>query len=93
MASALRGLPAAYGFESDQGTDGRPRSLVEKKLRLSFSRAYVRQIIIDLGFADRPKPRRNASLESSTRELTSEILFWVATSLRHSPKAEGICGR
>jgi len=89
IASALRGSPVAYGFDSDQWTEGRLRSLVENKFGLSFSRVYVRQIIIDLGFADRLKPRRDSSLESSTHELTSEILFWVAAALRHSPKAEG----
>ncbi|WP_089164905.1 winged helix-turn-helix domain-containing protein [Caballeronia sordidicola] len=89
IASALRGSPVAYGFDSDQWTDGRLRSLVEKKFGLSFSRVYVRQIIIDLGFPDRLKPRRDSSLESRTRELTSEILFWVAAALCHSPKAEG----
>jgi len=89
IASALRGSPAAHGFNSDQWTDGRLQTVIEKEFGRKFSRVYVRQIIIDLGCADRLRRRRNVLTESGPGILKSEVVSWVSTALIHSPRVQG----
>jgi transposase len=91
IATALSGSASAHGFPSGQWTDGRVSLLIARELGISFSRVYVRQLIIDLGFADclvhkSSRPPVNPSSQVSTATLTS----WVAAALRHSPRAQGI---
>jgi transposase len=92
IADSLRGSPAAFGFDSDQWTDGRLKSVIRDRFGTDFSRVYVRQIMIDLGFADRLKIRRGKTTTSHSRVLTPEALSWIAAALRHSPKVEGLDG-
>lgn len=89
IASALRGSPAAHGFNSDQWTDGRLRTLIEKEFGRKFSRVYVRQIIIDLGCADRLRHRSSTPVASDAGVLKAEVMSWVRTALLHSPRLQG----
>jgi hypothetical protein len=89
-ATALSGPASAHGYPSGQWKDVRVGLLIARELRISFSRVYVRQLIIDLGFADclihkSSRPPVNPGTQVSTATLTS----WVAAALRHSPKAQG----
>jgi len=59
-------------------------------LGVSFSRVYVRQLIIDLGFADCLKPKTSSYVGPSPQVSTATLMSWVAAALRHSPKAQGI---
>ena len=90
IATALRGSASVHVYKSDQWTDGRLRSLIAKDLGISFSRVYVRQIIIGLGFADCLKPKSSSHVGPSQQVSTATFRSWVAASLRHSPKAQGI---
>jgi transposase len=89
IAHSLRGSPLVFGFATDQWTDGRLQSVIQKRFGVDFSRVYVRQILIDLGFADRLKARRSQTTTSNCPALTSDTLSWIAAALRHSPKVEG----
>jgi transposase len=71
IANSLRHSPMAFGFNSDQWTDGRLQLVIGNRFGVDFSRVYVRQIIIDLGFADRLKPRRGQKTSSDSSALTS----------------------
>jgi transposase len=90
IATTLRGSASVHGYKSDQWTDGRLRSLIARDLGISFSRVYVRQLIIDLGFSDRLKPKSTSHVGSSSQVSTATLMSWVASALRHSPKAQGI---
>jgi transposase len=50
IAEALRGSPAAFGFETGRWTDGRLQQVIYKQFGVNFSRVYTRRIMIDLGF-------------------------------------------
>jgi transposase len=89
IANSLRGSPVAFGFDSDQWTDGRLRSVIRNRFGIEFSRVYVRQITIDLGFADRLTARRNQPTISTSLVLAPATLSWIAAALRHSPRVEG----
>jgi transposase len=89
IANSLRGSPVAFGLASDQWTDGRLQSVIRNQFGVDFSRVYVRQIMIDLGFADRLKARRDQTMNSNPA-LTPAALSWIAAALRHSPRVEGI---
>jgi transposase len=90
IANSLRGSPTAIIFDSDQWTDGRLQSVIRNRLGIDFSRVYVRQITIDLGFADRLTARRNQTTIPSSPLLAPATLSWSAAALRHSPRVEGI---
>jgi transposase len=90
IATALRGSASAHGYRSGQWTDGRLCSLIEKELGIRFSRVYVRQLIIDLGFADCLKHRSRLHVGPSAQVSTAILTSWVAAALSRSPKAQGI---
>jgi transposase len=90
ISTALRGSASVHGYKTDQWTDGRLRSLIVKECGISFSRVYVRQLIIDLGFGDCLKPKRSSSIARSPQVSTAALTSWVAAALRHSPIAQGI---
>jgi transposase len=89
IANALLTSPAAFGFDSDQWTDGRLQQVIQKRFGVGFSRVYVRRIMIDLGFADQLKSRRGQPTISTPSALTPATLSWIAAALRHSPRVEG----
>lgn len=89
IANSLRRSPIAFGFDSDQWTDGRLQSVIRNRFGIDFSRVYVRQIMIDLGFADRLTARRNRTTNPSSPLLAPATLSWIAAALRHSPRVEG----
>jgi transposase len=90
IANSLRGSPIAFGFDSDQWTDGRLQSVIRNRFGIHFSRVYVRQITIDLGFADQLTARRNQTTIPRSPLLAPATLSWIAAALRHSPRVEGI---
>ena len=90
IAAVLQRSPSMYGFDSDQWTDGRLRTVIEQRFGIRFSRVYVRQLMIDLGFSDRLKARHQVARDSNSCVLNSEARSWIAAALRHSPKAEGL---
>jgi transposase len=90
IAIALRGSASAHRYKSDLWTDRRLRSLIARDLGISFSRVYVRQLIIDLGFANCLKPKSSSHVRPSQQVSTATLMSWLAASLRHSPKAQGI---
>ena len=90
IATALRGSASTHGYKSDRWTDGRLRSLIARDFGISFSRVYVRQLIIDLGFADCLKPKSSSHVGPSSQVSTATLMSWVASALRHSTKAQGI---
>src|SRR5258708_9607681 len=66
IANSLRDSPLVFGFETNPWTDGRLQSVIRKRFGFDFSRVYVRQIMIDLGFADRLKARRRQTTNSNS---------------------------
>lgn len=90
IANSLSGSPVTFGFNSDRWTDGRLRSVIRNQFGVDFSRVYVRQIMIDLGFADRLTPRRGQTTPSKSPVLAPATLSWIAAALRHSPRSEGL---
>jgi transposase len=77
IATVLRGSASVHGYRSDEWM-------------ISFSRVYVGQIIIDLGFSDCLKPKSSSHVGPSSQVSTATLASWVAAALRHSPKAQGI---
>src|ERR1700710_2946101 len=73
IAAALRGSASAHGYKSDQWTDGRLRSLSARDRGVRFSRVYVRQLIIDLGFADCLKPKTSSYVGSSPQVSSATL--------------------
>jgi len=89
IANSLRGSPLAFGFESDQWTDGRLQSVIGRRFGVQFSRVYVRQIVINLGLAERLKARVGNADPSTSPVLIPTTLSWIAAALNHSPRVEG----
>jgi transposase len=89
LVTALRGSPKAHGFDTDQWTDGRLKTVIARQFGLCFSRVYVRQIIIDLGYADRLTVRSAQAIRQDPPVLDSIALSWIAAALRFSPRAKG----
>jgi transposase len=89
IATALRGSASTHGYESERWTDGRLRSVIARELGISFSRVYVRQLIIDLGIDDCLTTKHGPQVGPAAKELTA-TLTWIAGALRDSPKAQGI---
>jgi transposase len=89
IAISLRSSPAAFGFNSDRWTDGRLQSVIRNQFGVDFSRVYVRQIMIDLGFGNRLTARRDRTTTSNSPVLAPATLSWIAAALRHSPRVEG----
>jgi transposase len=87
IAGTLRESPVAHGFDTDQWSDGRLTTVIEQQFGVRFSRVYVRQLVINLGFSDRLRPTKGTGPSSSV--LNSEALSWIAAVLRHSPRVEG----
>jgi transposase len=87
IAIALRGPASAHGYKSDQWTGGRLRSLIAKDLGISFSRVYVRQLIIDLGFADRLNPKGSSHLGPDPQVSTATLTSWGSRRVTPFPES------
>jgi transposase len=92
IATALNGSASTHGYPSGRWTDGRLRTVIGREFGIVFSRVYVRQLIIDLGFTDClvHKSSSGSLVGPGTQVTTAALTSWVAAALRHSPKAQGV---
>ncbi|WP_122984745.1 helix-turn-helix domain-containing protein [Paraburkholderia hospita] len=90
LADALRGSPRQYAIDADRWTIGAVASLIRRDFGLSFSRVYVRQIIIDLGFGDRLRTMAFSSTPGNPPKLDAEGHAWICAIVKRPPNACGI---
>jgi transposase len=91
LSEALRSSATVFGFESDHWTDGRLLTIIERQFQLRLSRVYARQLIIELGFADSLRKRRQpAPATGGTRGTSIGLPQQIADALRDSPRSYGL---
>ncbi|BFG80716.1 hypothetical protein PTKU46_87500 [Paraburkholderia terrae] len=90
LADALAGIPQDYGIDADRWTIGGVGRLILRDFGLSFSRVYVRQLIIDLGFGDRLRSMPLSSTPGNSAKLDEEGFAWLRAIVKQSPRVCGI---
>ncbi|CAL8480861.1 transposase [Caballeronia sp. S22] len=90
LREALARLPRDYAIENERWTIGAVGQLIQREFGLSFSRVYVRQLIIDLGFGDRLRPVSLSSTPGKPPKLDAEGFAWLLAVLKQSPRVCGI---
>jgi transposase len=90
LDTALGASPRNYGFEVEQWSIGRVGKLIEKQFGVTFSRVYVRQLIINLGHHDKLKPVSVARSPGSPSPLNDALWSWLTAALKESPRLSGI---
>ncbi|AXF06131.1 helix-turn-helix domain-containing protein [Paraburkholderia hospita] len=90
LAGALAGAPRDYGIDADRWTIGVVGRLIRRDFGLSFSRVYVRQLIIDLEFGDRLRTMPLSSTPGNAPKLDAEGFAWLRAIVKQSPRVCGI---
>jgi transposase len=90
LDAALGRSPRNYGFEVEQWSIGRVGKLIEKQFGVTFSRIYVRQLIINLGHHDKLKPVSFARSPGAASPLNDVLWSWLTAALKESPRLSGI---
>lgn len=90
LVQALARRPADYAIDADRWTIGAVGQLIRRDFGLSFSRVYVRQLIIDLGFADQLRTVQPRTVPGKPSRLDTDGLTWLAKIVNASPRLCGI---
>jgi hypothetical protein len=89
-SDALAGVPRDYAIDADRWTIGAVGRLIRRDFGLAFSRVYVRQLIIDLGFGDRLRTMPLSSMPGNPPKLDAEGFAWLRAVVTQSPRVCGI---
>ncbi|OUL79152.1 hypothetical protein CA603_33770 [Paraburkholderia hospita] len=90
LADALAGVPRDYAIDADRWTIGAVGQLILRDFGLAFSRVYVRQLIIDLGFGDGLRTMPLSSMPGNPPKLGAEGFAWLRAVVKQSPRVCGI---
>ncbi|AUT76558.1 winged helix-turn-helix domain-containing protein [Paraburkholderia hospita] len=90
LTEALARRPRDYAVNRERWTIGAVGQLIQREFGLSFSRVYVRQLIIDLGFGDRLRTINLSSVPGKPPKLEAEGFAWLLAVLKQSPRVCGI---
>jgi transposase len=90
LCGALTRRPRDYGIDRERWTIGVVGQFIQREFGLSFSRIYVRQLIINLGFGDRLRDSKLSSPPGKPARLDAEGFAWFLAVLKLSPRVCGI---
>jgi transposase len=90
LAAALERSPRDFGFVEEQWSIGRVRKLIEHHIGVSFSRIYVRQLIINLGYHDKLLSVTCSRSPGVVSPLDDAFRSWLTAAIKHPPRLAGV---